>query len=77
MEVITLKSSSSNLSQVISSSNYLSQVISDATTAITLNSASALERETAFCFLVIQVIKEDPKKTSRHNEPERTTIRRT
>jgi len=53
VEVVTLKSSS----------RHLSHVTLAFTVAIARNSASALDRETAICFLVFQAIKEDPRKT--------------
>uniref|UniRef100_A0A7N0VK90 Uncharacterized protein n=1 Tax=Kalanchoe fedtschenkoi TaxID=63787 RepID=A0A7N0VK90_KALFE len=46
-----------------SSSSHRSQVIAVVTRAMVRNSASALERETAVCFLVFQAMREPPRKT--------------
>jgi hypothetical protein len=45
-----------------SSRSHRNQVTSAVSAAIALNSASALEQETAVCFLVFQAIKEEPRK---------------
>ena len=46
-----------------SSRSHHSHVTSAVTVAIARSKASALERETAVCFLVFQAIKEEPRKT--------------
>uniref|UniRef100_A0A0A9GPS8 Uncharacterized protein n=1 Tax=Arundo donax TaxID=35708 RepID=A0A0A9GPS8_ARUDO len=46
-----------------SASSHLSQVILAVTDAIALNSASALERDTTVCFLVLQAMRKEPRKT--------------
>ena len=43
--------------------SHRSQVTSAVTQAKARSSASALEQETAVCFLVFQAIKEEPRKT--------------
>jgi hypothetical protein len=46
-----------------STKSHLNQVILAVTDAIALNSASALERDTAVCFFVFQSMREEPRKT--------------